>query len=70
MNHDEMLTEIVAIGTGDNPADLIDILGAVLDLHVVAKFNGGRNHGLNRRCTECGFAYPCPTIEAIEKGLE
>lgn len=26
--------------------------------------------GLSKRCTECGFAYPCPTIEAIEKELK
>lgn len=25
--------------------------------------------GLSKRCTECGFAYPCSTIEIIRKAL-
>ena len=29
---------------------------------------GGKG-GLRARCRECGFAYPCPTIEAIEGAM-
>jgi len=25
--------------------------------------------GLSKRCTECGFAYPCSTIQIIERDL-
>lgn len=46
-------------------------LSAVVELHFVVqtgKKNRGKG-GLRQRCTECGFAYPCPTIEAVEKEL-
>ena len=70
MTHDEMLTEIVAIGTGDNPEDLIDILGAVLELHTPFNYS---HHFTDRVFTYCSTCknneYPCPTIQAIEKGL-
>jgi len=26
--------------------------------------------GLSRRCTECGFAYPCSTIQIIERAID
>jgi hypothetical protein len=68
MTHDELLASIERM-TNHDAIFMKDALRAVVELHQVAKFNGGRNHGLNKRCTECGFHYPCPTIEAIEKEL-
>ena len=49
----------------------LSALRAVEALHthvLTGKKNRGKA-GLSKRCTECGFAYPCPTIEAIEKEL-
>lgn len=46
-------------------------LRAVVELHQHVQ-TGSRHKGksgLSKRCTECGFAYPCPTIEAIGKEL-
>lgn len=47
-------------------------LRLVIGLHTAAKTgpNTRGKSGLRARCTECGFAYPCPTIEAIEKELK
>jgi hypothetical protein len=62
MTHDEILTEIVAIGTGDSHEDLIDILGAVLDIH--------KPEGKDaQQCSHDFKMWPCPTIEAIEDRL-
>lgn len=47
-------------------------LDAVTNLHTfvqTGKKNRGKS-GLRARCTECGFAYPCPTIEVIDKELK
>ena len=62
MNHDELLTEIVAIGTGDNHEDLIDVLGAVLALHTPEGDN-------EQQCSHDKKLWPCPTIQAIERLL-
>jgi len=46
-------------------------LRAVVELHTDIQ-TGPKNRGksgLRARCTECGFAYPCPTIQAIQKEL-
>lgn len=46
-------------------------LRAVVELHTDVQ-RGPKNRGksgLRPRCTECGFAFPCPTIEAIIKEL-
>ncbi len=53
-------------------ADLIQALDAVVALHthVLTGNKMGGKAGLRKRCTECGFAYPCPTIEAIQKELQ
>jgi len=47
-----------------------EIILAVATLHTDVRTSGGANVGLNKRCTECGFKSPCPTIEAIENGLK
>lgn len=47
-------------------------LDAVINLHTfvqTGKKNRGKS-GLRARCTECGFAYPCPTTEIIDKELK
>jgi len=62
MTHDELLTEIVAIGTGDNAADLIDILGAILDIHTPEGNSA-------QQCSHDLKIWPCPTIQAIERLL-
>ena len=62
VTHDELLTEIVAIGTGDTPADLIDVLGAVLSLHIPAGHSA-------QQCNHDKKIWPCPTIQAIEDAL-
>jgi hypothetical protein len=69
MNHDELLTEIVAIGTGDNAADLIDILGAVLNLHTPFDYSHHFTDKVFIQCKLCYKAYPCATIQAIERLL-
>lgn len=43
-------------------------LTAVVLLHNSVKGRRGKS-GMAIRCTECGFAYPCPTITAISKEL-
>jgi len=53
-------------------ADLIQALDAVVALHThVLTGNKMRGKaGLRKRCTECGFAYPCPTIQIIKGQLQ
>lgn len=38
----------------------------VIDVHTFAKAKGP---SMRDRCCECGFAYPCPTLEAIAKAI-
>ena len=63
MSPDELLTEIVAIGTGFYPEDLIDVLGAVINLHSPE----GRGE---QQCAHDKRAWPCETIQAIEKEVQ
>lgn len=47
------------------------VIADVLQLHTIV-LTGKKNRGkagLRERCTECGFAYPCSTVEIITKGL-
>lgn len=53
---------------GDSSRQLAATLISVVSIHTVAQGSRGKS-GLIKRCTECGFAFPCPTIEAIEKEL-
>lgn len=45
-----------------------EALEKVINLHtgVWQKFARRGKSGLTIRCTECGFAFPCPTINLIE----
>lgn len=74
MTHPELLIEInrrlnVALYNGDPQA--IHALREIAELHTYVltgkKMRG--KAGLSKRCTECGFAYPCSTIQIIERGL-
>lgn len=46
-------------------------LRSVINLHTFVRnsVSSRGKGGMRQRCTECGFAYPCPTIEAITKEL-
>jgi len=65
MTHDEII-ETLRTRTGADK-DLATALISIVNLHVWKKTDRGMH--LKRRCPECGFAYPCPTIEAIEQVL-
>lgn len=61
VRHDEILSEVVSMGTDYTFLDLIDIIGSIMNIHKP----GG--YGL---CASCrGVSYPCPTIQAIESHL-
>jgi hypothetical protein len=62
MTHDELLEEI---NTVENPWWMQDALRAVVELHTPVEID----RELNYNCQECEWAYPCPTIQAIEKEL-
>ena len=64
--------ELVDLIDGMHKEDWMTGFGAVLavvELHTFVQTNRGKS-GLSKRCTECGFVYPCPTIQAIEKKLK
>jgi len=65
VTHDEIV-ETLRTRTGADK-DLATALISIVNLHVWKKTDRGMH--LKRRCPECGFAYPCPTIEAIEQVL-
>jgi hypothetical protein len=72
MTHDELLEEI---NTAEYPWWMQDALRAVVELHKPISFPS--TSGLPLECTACraepyystNEAYPCPTIQAIEKEL-
>jgi hypothetical protein len=79
LTHDELLIEVnrrlqVALYNGDIPA--LHALRAVVELHKPS----GQGLGYAAYCHQCMFnhgsgeiknhAYPCPTIQAIEKELQ
>lgn len=69
MTHDELSIEVnrrlqVALYNGDIPA--IHALRAVVELHKPVEID----RELNYNCQECEWAYPCATIQAIEKELK
>lgn len=37
----------------------------VVELHTFVQVTKGKS-GLRKRCTECGFAFPCPTVQGIK----
>ena len=65
MTHEELLEKV----KGSSPHWLA--LRGVIERHTYVltgkKMQG--KAGLRKRCTECGFAYPCPTIEVIIKEI-
>lgn len=71
--HGGLLAKIVKLSSVAPKTDVVSkklatALMAVVARHISVKASGGKS-GLNKRCTECGFAYPCPTIQDIEKRL-
>ena len=77
MTHDELLQrislidEVIHMGLGDvtvqKSSSPFSALRAVVKLHKWEDKHRGMR--MKQRCPECGFAYPCPTIEAIVKEL-
>lgn len=54
------------------PEKIAKALESVIALHtdvLTGPKNRGKS-GLRARCTECGFAYPCPTIKIIRNAVE
>jgi hypothetical protein len=54
------------------PTDYKKALQEIAELHTYVltgkKMRG--KAGLRKRCTECGFAYPCSTIQIIEEQIK
>ena len=72
MTHDELLAKIDEEGEFlvqyfDSKPTFVSALRAVVELHKWEDKHRGMR--MKQRCPECGFAYPCPTIEAIVKEL-
>lgn len=68
MTHEELMAKIDKLPDVIGLADFKvrhDALRAVIELHKPFEID----RELNYNCTECEWAYPCPTIEAIEKEL-
>jgi hypothetical protein len=64
------MTEMTSVGM-DREVQTQTVLKEIAALHtyvLTGKKMRGKS-GLSRRCTECGFAYPCSTIQIIEKAL-
>jgi hypothetical protein len=71
MTHEELLDKI-GHWNWVEPEPVLKALRAVVERHthvLTGKKMRGKA-GLRKRCTECGFAYPCPTIEVIERALD
>jgi hypothetical protein len=70
MTHKELLTKMYSKSLNDF-LPVMSALSAVVELHthVLTSKNMRGKSGLRKRCTECGFAYPCPTIQVIESTL-
>lgn len=71
--HNTLLAKIAKVYTSPEVSksskQLATALMSVVATHTFVQVNRGKS-GLTKRCTECGFAYPCPTIQGIEKELE
>jgi hypothetical protein len=63
MTHDELLAKIADLTLGVRNAGLALALISVVELHQCS------NPRFDLLC-DCGRAYPCPTIQAIEKELQ
>lgn len=65
-NHEALIAKINNVVSAHSTA-----LVAVVKLHTyvtTGKKNRGKS-GLRPRCTECGFAYPCPTLGTIAEEI-
>jgi hypothetical protein len=70
MTHDELLAEISLASRGEY-ASLAVALIAVVKFHKPMLWKNLGNDTDGYKCQVCeGNSYPCPTIQAIEKGLE
>ena len=71
-HNNSLLARLAKIYTSSETSDvsrqLATALMSVISRHTVVQVNRGKS-GLTKRCTECGFAYPCSTIQVIEKEL-
>lgn len=70
MNHKELLADIDSRNFRQSRSleTPYAALRAVVALHTSVLTNRKKS-GLSQRCTECGFAFPCPTFEAIAQEL-
>ena len=73
MTHEELLAKIDEEGEFlvqhfDSRPTFVSALRAVVELHKWEDKHRGMR--IKQRCPECGFAYPCPTIEAITKEIK
>ena len=60
---DELMTEVVALGSGYDFIELIDVIGAVITLHSPE----GNNE---QQCAHDKRAWPCETIQTIGSWLQ
>lgn len=70
--HNDLLARVAKLSVSPDSSDvsrkLATALLSVVATHTFVQVNRGKS-GLTKRCTECGFSYPCSTIEFIEKEL-
>ena len=67
MKHGELQDKIDMKMLTAAHTDSWEIVRKIVNLHTDVH-SGPKNRGksgLAARCTECGFSYPCPTIEAV-----
>jgi hypothetical protein len=71
MSHDELLDKIdfkIMVAAHTDSWNIVRVIAEMHSYKQNERHKKG-NSGLRKRCVECGFAYPCPTIGAIEKEL-
>lgn len=66
MTHDELLAKINYDIEGNPYDEYMSALRAVVELHKPFEIDREGNYN----CQECEWAYPCQTIQAIEKEFE
>ena len=68
MTHDELLTEIDSLNNSCSVVDRVaTALRAVVELHKPSDWDNCL--ACSGKTNETIVSYPCPTIQAIEKGL-
>ena len=69
MTHEELLLEIDQLNHSCSVVDIVAIaLRAVVELHRPEQQEHGK-YKFTEKCWNCNLVYPCPTIQAIERGL-